>query len=119
MISAFGMVLKKYRDRDNDSLEDLSTKLAISLTDLSAMEVGRKIVPYNIVLKLISIYHLDNVEKSALIDAVDETNRNVEDEILIMNNAKANTSMMLAREVKVKDSNLLSKLKEALADEED
>ena len=118
MISKFGIIMKKIREKENDSLRQMAVKLGISAAFLSAMEVGRKTIPSNYIEKINAIYHLSNDELAQLEMSIYETNKKVSLELEKMNEAQKDVSLLFARKIKTADNDLLKKLKEALLNEE-
>ena len=119
MISSFGKILKEYRKKNNDTLKTLSEKLEISLPYLSAMEVGRKLVPTEIVLKIKTIYCLSKKEYDDLYMAMLDSNNKVDIELSKMNDAQKEVSMVFARKIENADPELIEKLRKVLMDSDD
>lgn len=118
MISTFGRVLKEYRKKNDDTLKTLSQKLDISLPYLSAMEVGRKLVPIEIVQKIKELYNLTEVEYNTLYMAMLDSNNKVDIELSKMNEAQREVSMVFARKIENADSELIEKLRKVLMDDD-
>lgn len=118
MISAFGKILKEYRKRNDDTLKTLSAKLDISLPYLSAMEVGRKLVPMEIVQKVKELYNLTEVEYNTLYMAMLDSNNKVDIELSKMNEAQREVSMVFARKIENADPELIEKLRKVLMDDD-
>lgn len=120
MISRFGVCVKALREKHHDTLKTLSQKLNISLPYLSAMEVGRRLVPIDIIKKIKEIYNLTEKEYDDLFIATMETNQHVDLELSKMGEAQREVSMAFARKIENADPKLIEKLRKALAtDEED
>ena len=119
MISSFGRTLKDYRKKNNDTLKTLSAKLDISLPYLSAMEVGRKLVPLEIVLKIKELYNLTEEEYNTLYMAMLDSNNKVDIELSKMNEAQREVSMVFARKIENADPELVEKLRKVLMDSDD
>lgn len=119
MISKFGSFVRKIRERENESLRKMATKLDITASFLSAMEVGRKAIPLEYSSKISKIYNLSGEEIIELENSIFETNEKVSIELAIMNEAQKDVSLLFARKIKTADEKLLEKLKEALLNEED
>ena len=117
MISDFGKVLKDLRAKNNDTLKTLSEKLEISLPYLSAMEVGRRVVPMEVVGKIKEIYNLSSEDYNLLYSKAIETNQHVDLELSKMNEAQKEVSMVFARRIENADPVLLEKLKKVLEEE--
>ena len=119
MISSFGRVLKEYRKQNDDTLKTLSEKLEISLPYLSAMEVGRKLVPIEIVQRIKELYKLSEEEYNTLYMAMLDSNNKVDLELSQMNEAQREVSMVFARKIENADPELVEKLRKVLMDSDD
>ena len=119
MISSFGKVLKEQRKKHDDTLKTLSAKLDISLPYLSAMEVGRKLVPIEIVQIIKELYNLSEEEYNTLYMAMLDSNNKVDLELSKMNEAQREVSMVFARKIENADPELIEKLRKALLDDQD
>ena len=117
MISAFGIVMRKIRGNTGDSLRTCATKLGITATFLSAMEVGRKSIPTYYPEKIKELYGLKE-EYIVLYNSMIETNKHVDIEIEKMNEAQKEVSMVFARKIENADPKLLEKLRKALSDDQ-
>ncbi len=118
MISKFGTYIRKIRKEENESLRSMAKKLDISPAFLSAMEVGRKSIPLEYVEKIKSLYSLTDLQVIELENSIYETNEKVSIELINMSEAQKNVSLIFARKIQTADENLLQKLKDALADEQ-
>lgn len=118
MISKFGQCIREIRKKNGESLRQMATKLGKSAAFLSAMEVGRKTIPLEYVEIISNLYDLTSDEKNMLEDSINITNSRVSIELNEMSEAQKDISIMFARKIKNADSNLLERLKEALANEE-
>lgn len=119
MISKFGNFIRKVRSKENESLRKMASKLGITPSFLSAMEVGRKTIPLEYISKIGELYNLSDEETIELENSVYETNERVSIELDIMNEAQKDISLLFARKIKTADDKLLEKLREALLNEED
>ena len=118
MISKFGQCMREIREKHNESLRQMAIKLGKSAAFLSAMEVGRKTIPLEYVELISNLYDLSYDEKNKLEDSINITNSRVSLELNEMSEAQKDISIMFARKIKNADNNLLERLKEALANEE-
>ena len=117
MISNFGIVMRKIRDKSNDSLRTCATKLGITAAFLSAMEVGRKSIPSYYPEKIKDIYNLKEEDYIELYNAMVETNNYVTIEIDKMNEAQKETTLVFSRKINNANSELIDKLRKVLEDE--
>ncbi|WP_375657766.1 MULTISPECIES: helix-turn-helix domain-containing protein [unclassified Bartonella] len=59
MVTSFGKILRKLRIDHSERLLDMAKKLDISVSFLSAVEIGKKSVPVGLEEKIIELYALD------------------------------------------------------------
>lgn len=116
MISAFGKCVKKIRGEE--SLRTMASRLGISPSFLSAMEVGRKTIPMEYCDKIRDEYKITDEQYAELFDAIAETNGHVDIEIAKMEEAKKNTSLVFARKIESADPELVERLRKVLLEEE-
>lgn len=119
MISKFSICLREIREKENESLRKMAVRLGITPAFLSAMEVGRKTIPFEYLERIKNIYNLSEEQAIELESSIYETNKRVNLELEIMNDAQKDVSIMFARKIKNADEDLLKKLKEALLDGKD
>ena len=119
MISKFGNFIRKVRSKENESLRKMASKLGITPSFLSDMEVGRKTIPLEYLNKISELYNLSDDEVIEFENSIYETNEKVSIELDIMNEAQRDISLLFARKIKTADDKLLEKLREALLNEED
>ena len=117
MISKFGTFLRIERIKHNDTLKTLSEKLNISVAYLSAMEVGRRVVPIELIEKIRELYNLNDKEYDELYAVTIDSNNKVDLELSKMNEAQREVTMIFARKINNADDKLLEKLKKALEEE--
>lgn len=114
MISEFGIYIRKIRK--NESIISMASKLGVAVSFLSAIEVGKETIPMDFSDKICQVYRLNKKQKEELIDSIVKTNTKVFTEPVDEIASKKNSSIIFARKVNT-DSDLLNKLKEALANE--
>ena len=114
MISKFGLIVRKLRKKNGDTLSTLSKQLDISLPYLSSMEVGRRIIPIRVIEKIRDIYQLNEDEYDELYKATLETNQYVDIELSKMNEAQKEVSIAFARKIEQADPDLIEKLRKVL-----
>jgi len=62
----FGQALRRIRFERNESMKDMANKLGISIAFLSAVELGNKKPPSNLIERLVNSYNLNDVDRSQL-----------------------------------------------------
>ena len=116
MISAFGKCVRKIRGAE--SLRTMATKLGMSPSFLSAMEVGRKKIPMEYCERIKEVYELTDEQATELFDAIVETNGHVDIEVAKMEEAQKNVSMVFARKIETADPEMVEKLRKVLLGED-
>lgn len=77
MLSNFGKVLRKYRIDHELLLRDMADAIGVSIAFLSAVEVGKKKVPAELISKLSNIYSLDKKTLDDLKEAAALSNNEI------------------------------------------
>ncbi|UKS54911.1 helix-turn-helix domain-containing protein [Exiguobacterium acetylicum] len=73
MITPFGKFCRKIRIDHNEILKDMSTKLGVTLSYLSAVENGKRAIPEDWVGRITELYNLNEDERFLLQESVYET----------------------------------------------
>lgn len=116
MITKFGKMTRRIRQKNEESLRTMAKKLNISASFLSAMEVGKKAIPLEYIDRISQLYLLDSKETDILSDSINETNNNLSINLDAMNNNQKQLTLIFARKIKTADKDLIEKLKKALDD---
>ena len=114
MISAFGKCMRKIRG--DESLRTCAKRLDITASFLSAMEVGKRMIPDNYYEKIKELYHLNEEKSNELYESIIYTNQRVDIELAKMNEAQQQTTVMFARKIENADPDLIEKLRKVLED---
>ena len=69
-MTEFGRILRIIRVNTGDSAKDMSKKLYISPSYLSAIENGKRSIPSNLITSIATVYNLSERDKTRLRDAV-------------------------------------------------
>lgn len=113
MISNFGLFIRKIRRNNNETMINMAKRLDLSIVELSELEVGRKIISRELFEKIINDYKLDNESIVLLNNAINETNNEVDAELMKMSQEQKDTSFIFTRRIK-SSNNLVDKLREVL-----
>ena len=77
MLTAFGKALRKYRIDHELLLKDMADAIDVSVAFLSAVEIGKKKVPADLVSKLKLFYTLNKETVNELVEAAAISNNEV------------------------------------------
>ena len=77
MLTAFGKVLRKYRIDHDLLLKDMADAINMSVAFLSAVEIGKKRIPVDLISKLKSFYTMDEETVKELLGAAAISNNEV------------------------------------------
>ena len=110
MKTEFNEFLSKIRKDSNESLRMMAKRLNISATFLSAMELGKRLIPLDYIAIISNCYELSNEDIKTLEDSIYKTNNKVTIDFENMSDEKKNVSLLFARTIKDIDENLVEKL---------
>lgn len=74
MITEFGKELRKLRWDNDELLKDMSDRLEVTSSYLSAVEHGKREIPSTWIEKIANFYQLNSAEKATLQNAADMSN---------------------------------------------
>lgn len=110
MPNEFGRILRKIRIDHGEILKDMAVKLKVSSAYLSAMEVGKRIVPKKIIDEIVRIYLLDGDTATKLRIAAEENEKTIQIKIDTTTPEKRNAALVFARNFDNMDSALAEKI---------
>ena len=73
MLTEFGKALRKIRIDKNELLKEMSDKLGVTASYLSAVEHGKREIPSEWITRITVLYNLDKEMKKQLIFAADQS----------------------------------------------
>lgn len=98
MLTAFGKELRKLRIMADEVLRDMSAKLDVTASYLSAVETGKRQIPDGWVNKISNLYDLGPEEQAALQKAADASALSVKLSLNGLTDRKRQTAVMFVRE---------------------
>lgn len=98
MITKFGKELRKIRIDNGEILKDMASRLDVSPSFLSAVEVGKKNVPEGWARKIGHMYKLDNTAIEALEEAAAESVISVKMELTGLEQPQRQAALIFARD---------------------
>lgn len=110
MPNEFGRILRKIRIDCGEILKDMAIKLNVSSAYLSAMEVGKRIVPKKIIDELIRLYSLDDETAVKLSIAAEDNEKTIQIRIDATTPEKRNAALVFARNFDNMDSAIAEKI---------
>jgi hypothetical protein len=114
MLTEFGKVLRKFRIDKGELLKTMADKLEYTSSYLSAIEVGKRSIPEDLIDRLISLYALDTDVSSELREAERVTNNQIKLNLGGMNQMQKDAALIFARTFETMDEKQTSKLIEFL-----
>ena len=116
-MSKFGKVMKEIRKPLGESLRAMAKRLDISPAFLSALEVGKKTIPYSYASKIAKEYELDLETERKIEVAILETNGYFRIDLTKLNKLEKEVALLFARKVKDLTKKQIKELSELLGDE--
>jgi len=104
MITDFGKVLRKLRIDNGEVLRDMAIKLNISSAYLSAIEVGKRPVPAQMIENLQIMYSLTDESVEQLRNAADTSMKSINLNLDGVDGAKRSAALVFARNLENMDS---------------
>lgn len=110
----FGMLLRKLRKENGESLQSLATKLDVGVPFLSLIENGKKLVPVEYGDKLIKIFNLNQETAIELRNSIDYSNKKISIDLGNMNDLQQEVSITFARTINNASQKKLEELRKLL-----
>lgn len=117
-LTEYGKFIRKIRKDRGDTLLGMSKKMDVTISFLSALEVGKKQVPIEYADKISQIYNLTPEENIELTDAIGASNANMNLDFTKMSQDRAQTSVLFARKINKLSQKSLEELRKLLTNEE-
>ena len=117
-LTEYGKFIRKIRKDRGDTLLGMSKKMDVTISFLSALEVGKKQVPIEYADKISQIYNLTPEENIELTDAIGASNANMNLDFTKMSQDRAQTSVWFARKINKLSQKSLEELRKLLTNEE-
>jgi len=110
MLTEFGKILRKLRIDKGEILKNMADRLNMSSAYLSAIEMGKRAIPNNLVTRLIEIYALSESDIQQLKRAEAESVTQLKLDIEGASFAKKNAALVFARTFEEMDDQTVDKL---------
>lgn len=117
-LTEYGKFIRKIRKDRGDTLLGMSKKMDVTISFLSALEVGKKQVPIEYADKISQIYNLTPEENIELTNAIGASNANMNLDFTKMSQDRAQTSVLFARKINKLSQKSLEELRKLLTNEE-
>ncbi|MDR2360243.1 MAG: helix-turn-helix domain-containing protein [Oscillospiraceae bacterium] len=118
MLTAIGRYLRKLRIDRGELLKDMSDRLGVTASYLSAVENGKRAFPTEWAKKIGDDYELDSSGRAELENAVTESADSVKIELSAVNGSRKNLAFAFARKFETLDEAELAKIRKILEDKE-
>jgi HTH-type transcriptional regulator, competence development regulator len=111
MITEFGKQLRKIRIDNSEVLKDMADRLKVTSSYLSAVETGKRSIPEDWVVKITSLYNLNNIQQEELIHLADQAAKSIKLKVDGYSANKIETALVFARAFDSMDEDTASKIK--------
>ena len=110
MLTAFGKILRKLRIDNGEILKSMADQLGISSSYLSAIEMGKRVIPEDFITRLSQIYALSGEDIQQLENAKLQGITQVKLDINNVSSEKRNAALVFARKFEEMDEQTVNKV---------
>ncbi len=104
MLTEFGKFARKLRIDRSELLIEMAQKLKVTPAFLSAVEVGKKNVPSTWKSEIVKIYNLDSIDEINLVNAIENSVRQLKIDLYNKNENDRNLILSFARKLETMNS---------------
>ena len=115
-LTEFGKFTRKLRIEKGELLKDMAEKLDVTVSYLSAVEVGKRNIPEKWEKKLVDAYQLNENESENLRDSIHYSKKDVKINVEKLDREDKDLVLLLARKLETLDSKEKKELKSILFD---
>lgn len=114
-VNDYGIYIRKIRKERNETLANMAIKMNVSISFLSALEVGKKTIPQDIPERISSVYDLSNEQLNEMKNAIDISNGKIQISLDNMNDDQKEVSLMFARKINSASKKQIKELNDVLS----
>jgi transcriptional regulator with XRE-family HTH domain len=114
MLAAIGRYLRKLRIDRGELLKDMSDRLGVTASYLSAVENGKRTFPAEWAERIGNDYELDSSERAELENAITESANSVKIELSAVDGSRKNLAFAFARKFEALNEGELAKIQKIL-----
>lgn len=107
-------VMRTIRKKRGENLSTMADKMGCTMAFLSAMEVGKRLIPDGYLEKIIEIYELSIKEQEDLAEAIIVTNKKISIDIEKLDQEHREISLAFARKINHANQKTLEELRKIL-----
>lgn len=107
-------VMRTIRKKRGENLSTMADKMGCTMAFLSAMEVGKRLIPDGYLEKIIEIYELSIEEQENLAEAIIVTNKKISIDIEKLDQEHREISLAFARKINHANQKTLEELRKIL-----
>ncbi len=115
-LTEFGKFTRKLRIENGELLKDMAEKLDVTVSYLSAVEVGKRNIPVKWEKNLIEVYHLNEEESKNLKESIEYSQKIIKINVEQYNKDEKDIVLLLARKLETLDKKEKKELKAILFD---
>lgn len=114
MLTAFGKFCRKLRIEKDEILKNMSDKLGVTPSYLSAVEIGKRAIPATWGKLITNIYNLTPEQQQELFDAIDCSVKQIKLDVSTMDATKRQTALAFARKLDEMDEEEIKRIFELI-----
>lgn len=118
-INEYGIYVRTLRKNNNQNLNDMAKLMGVSISFLSAMEVGTKTIPLDIADRVAKIYNLTDEELIDLGNKIDLSNNRIHLSLDNMDDEHKDISLAFARIINTASQKKLEELRKLLLESDE
>ena len=118
MLTSLGKFLRKLRIDRGEILRDMSVKLNVSVSFLSAVETGKKRMPASWNRLICDLYQLDSEQRKQFTEAIADTEQSIEMDFAGSNRGKRELAVSFARKFSDIDEKQINAIRKILLEGE-
>lgn len=118
-INEYGIYVRALRKKNNQNLNDMAKLMGVSISFLSALEVGKKTIPLDIADRVAKIYNLTDDELIDLRNKIDLSNNRIHLSLDNMDDEHKDISLAFARTINTASQKKLEELRKLLLESDE
>lgn len=118
-VNEYGTYIRSLRKKHGHNLDDMAKLMGVSISFLSAMEVGTKTIPLDIADRVAKVYNLNDDELRELRNKIDLSNDRIHLSLSEMDDEQKDISLAFARTINTASQKKLEELRKLLLESDD
>lgn len=115
----YGIYIRKLRKERGENLDTMAKKMGVSISFLSALEVGTKTIPQDIAERVGKVYELSLEQIKEIQNAIDLSNGKIQIQLEQMDDTQKDISLAFARTINTASQKKLEELRKLLESDDE